>query len=144
MRSVFACIVPLALAASCTSHRFPTTWIKVDGHAMRVEVADNGTRRAQGLMNRDSLAADGGMLFVYPTEQPRSFWMKNTRIPLSIAYIRADGSIVSIKDMKPMSSRRVPSDGPAMYALEVNQGWFERQGVVAGAKVTDLPEPSKE
>lgn len=137
-------LVALAAAAvACGGHRLPMQWIEVDGHRIRVEVADDGARRNQGLMNRDRLPAEQGMLFVYPDEKPRSFWMKNTRIPLSIAYIDGEGQIVSIKDMRPMSTRGVPSDHPAMYALEVNQGWFDKKGVAAGARVTGLPGPSK-
>lgn len=137
-------IAAVALLFACGPRRFPMMMIEVGGHTMRVEVADDGARRAQGLMNRDSLPADEGMLFVYPVVEPRSFWMKNTRIPLSIAYIDQGGRIVAIKDLQPMSTRSVPSGAPALYALEVNQGWFAKKGVLPGAVVTGLPEPSKD
>jgi uncharacterized membrane protein (UPF0127 family) len=129
----------LLTTLGCAQQRFPMRWIDVGGHRIRVEVADDGARRSQGLMNRDYLAPDEGMLFVYPEERMRSFWMKNTRIPLSIAYLSASGEIVSIHDMKPMSLRGTPSAGPAMYALEMNQGWFQAKGVEVGARVGDLP-----
>jgi uncharacterized protein len=140
----FPVVVAVALLFACGPRRFPMMVIQVDGHAMRVEIADDGAKRAQGLMNRDSLPADEGMLFVYPSEEPRSFWMKNTRIPLSIAYIDQGGRIVAIKDLQPMSTRGVPSGAPALYALEVNQGWFAKKGVLPGARVTGLPEASKD
>ncbi len=79
------------------------------------------------------------MLFVYPDIAPRAFWMKDTRIPLSIAYADGDGKVVRIADMTPYSTDRTPSLYPAKYALEVNQGWFERNGVTTGQYLADLP-----
>jgi hypothetical protein len=78
------------------------------------------------------------MLFVFPEEEPRSFWMRNTSIPLSIAYIDADGAVVGIHRMTPYSEEPVPSRAPAKYALEVNQGEFAANGVQAGDRV-ELP-----
>jgi uncharacterized membrane protein (UPF0127 family) len=83
-------------------------------------------------MERTELDEDAGMLFVFPQEQPRSFWMRNTLIPLSIAYIDSDGRIVDIKDMQPLDETPVPSAEPAQYALEVNQGFFEARGIEVG------------
>ncbi|TVQ94414.1 MAG: DUF192 domain-containing protein [Deltaproteobacteria bacterium] len=140
MRATLALLVAMS---SCGGTKLPTRWLEVEGHRVFVEVADDEERRARGLMNRDKLGSNSGMLFVYPNEAPRGFWMKNTRIPLSIAYIDKSGGIVSIHDMRPMSSRSVPSDGPAMYALEVNQGWFAERSIAAGAQVKGLPGPSK-
>jgi uncharacterized membrane protein (UPF0127 family) len=108
---------------------------------MLVEVADDAEEQARGLMNRDSLGANEGMLFVYPESRERSFWMKDTRIPLSIAFASPDGTIVSVADMRPMSRKRTLSGAPAMYALEVNQGWFEANGVAVGDKLGNLPPP---
>lgn len=130
------------MLGGCATSKMPTQWLEVEGHRVFVEVADNGERRALGLMNRDRLGKNRGMLFVYPEEAPRSFWMKNTRIPLSIAYIDAGGAVVSVHDMRPLSTRQTPSEGPAMYALEVNKGWFDERGIKAGAKVAGLPGPS--
>jgi uncharacterized membrane protein (UPF0127 family) len=143
--AVRAALIGLALvAAGCGGGRFPMRTIQVGELGMRVEIADDGAKRAQGLMNRDTLPADEGMLFVYPDEAPRSFWMKNTRIPLSIAYIDRQGRIVSVHDMRPLSTRGTPSDGPAMYALEVNQGWFAQHQIGPGTVVGGLPGPSKD
>jgi hypothetical protein len=92
-----------------------------------------------GLMFRDRLGDDAGMLFVYPRPQPLSFWMKNTRLPLSIAFIRADGSIANLRDMTPFDEKTFhQSDGECLYALEVNQGWFARHGIVQGQRVRFL------
>ena len=90
-------------------------------------------------MHRDSLAPDHGMLFVYEQEEHLSFWMKNTLIPLSIAFIDAAGKIVDIQDMMPLSEESKKSAYPARYALELNQGWFEKHGVRTGDAVQGLP-----
>ncbi len=110
---------------------------------VRVEIADNAFERARGLMYRTALAEDRGMLFVYGGEQKLSFWMKNTFIPLSIAFIDSEGRIVDIQDMKPLPLDDDPphyvSAKPVQYALEVNQGFFEERGVKVGDKA-ELPE----
>ena len=91
-------------------------------------------------MHRKSLAADSGMLFVYPASEKLGFWMKNTTLPLSIAFADESGKIVRISDMVPLSTERVPSIFPAMYALEMNKGWFAEHDVVKGEFITDLPD----
>ena len=108
---------------------------------VQVEIADSPAEQAKGLMYRKSLGEDRGMLFVYPAEQELSYWMKNTYIPLSIAYIDSEGRIVDILDMKPLDDRppHYVSSEPVQYALEVNQGFFEREGVKEGDHA-ELPE----
>ena len=108
---------------------------------VRVEIADNAFERARGLMYRTVLAEDRGMLFIYDAEQKLSFWMKNTFIPLSIAFIDSEGRIVDIQDMKPLDDDppHYVSAKPAQYALEVNQGFFEERGVKVGDR-PELPE----
>lgn len=106
---------------------------------IEVETASDAAARAQGLMYRESLGEDCGMIFVFDEEEPLSFWMRNTLVPLSVAYIDSEGSIVSIHDMEPLDETSVPSAKPAQYALEVNQGFFEENGVEAGDMV-ELPE----
>lgn len=132
----------LALAA-CSGKVFPTTTIDVGGHAVLVELAVNDEQRARGLMHRSRLAADDGVLFVYPDVKPRSFWMKDTKIPLSIAFIDGDGTIVKIADMQPLVTESTKSLYPAKYALEMNQGWFERKGVAKGARVSGIPKDAE-
>ena len=108
---------------------------------VRVEVADDLFERARGLMYRTALGVNRGMLFVYPEEQKLSFWMRNTLIPLSIAFIDSELRIVDIQDMRPLDDEppSYVSSGPAQYALEVNQGFFEKRGVKVGDRV-ELPE----
>jgi uncharacterized membrane protein (UPF0127 family) len=129
----------LASIVACGSPSgMPTGTISIAGHELSVEVAANGGDRARGLMHRDRLKPDAGMVFVYPDAAPRSFWMKDTRIPLSIAYVNADGVIVRIADMRPLDTSTTSSLYPAQWAIEVNQGWFARNGIEAGAKVDGL------
>jgi uncharacterized membrane protein (UPF0127 family) len=108
---------------------------------VQVEVADNLVEQAKGLMYRTALGEDRGMLFVYPDERELSFWMKNTFIPLSIAYIDSERRIVDILDMKPLDDRppHYVSSEPVQYALEVNRVFFEKRGVKVGDRV-ELPE----
>ena len=100
-----------------------------------VEIAATDTERERGLMGRTALAEDAGMLFVFDREQQLSFWMKDTLIPLSIAYINESGRIVDIQDMQPLDETPHPSTEPARYALEVNGGFFVARGIKVGHKV---------
>jgi uncharacterized protein len=108
---------------------------------VRVEVADDPAEQAKGLMGRTTLGENRGMLFVYPDEEVRAFWMKDTLIPLSIAFIDSQRRIVDIQDMKPLDDEppHYVSAEPAQYALEVNQGFFEKRGVKVGDRV-ELPQ----
>ena len=101
---------------------------------VRAEIADDLIEQSRGLMHRTALAEDRGMLFVYDEERERSFWMKNTQIPLSIAYMDSEGRIVDIQDMKPLDDDppHYVSAEPARYALEVNRGFFEERNVEVG------------
>ena len=104
---------------------------------VRVEIADEPDEQATGLMNRTALGEDRGMLFVFSSEEDRSFWMKDTLIPLSIAYMNSEGRIVDIRDMKALDDDPPHYDSaePARYALEVNKGFFDERGVKVGDRV---------
>jgi uncharacterized membrane protein (UPF0127 family) len=108
---------------------------------VRVEIADSLAEQARGLMHRTALGEDRGMLFVYDSEEERSFWMRNTLIPLSIAFMDSGGRIVDIQDMEPLDDEppSYVSAEPAQYALEVNQGFFEEHGIEVGDRA-ELPE----
>jgi uncharacterized membrane protein (UPF0127 family) len=106
---------------------------------MEIELARTDKQHAQGLMNRKKLDDGKGMLFVFDRDQIMSFWMKNTIIPLSIAFIASDGRILEIYDMKPLDTSIVRSVRYARYALETPQGWFSRAGITSG-DVVQIPE----
>lgn len=121
---------------SCSKNSdLQTQVIRINQWEVTVETADTLESQEKGLMGRESLDENRGMLFVYERDAKKSFWMKNTTIPLSIAYIAADGTIREIYDMEPLSTRTVDSRYSVRYALEVNQGAFERHGIKAGDKV---------
>ena len=108
-------------------------------HVVRAEVANTFDTRGRGLMFRESLAANQGMLFVFEDAGSHCMWMKNTLIPLSVAFISADGTIVNIEDMKPQTEDTHWSKGPALYALEMRKGWFAEKGIGPGAVVKGIP-----
>jgi len=128
----------MMLLVGCGS-KLPTAKIAVGDKTVSVEIAATEPTRAQGLMHRDAMAENHGMLFIYPRQKPLSFWMKDTRIPLSIAFADKTGKIVKITDMTPYSTTSVKSLYPATYALEMNQGWFQRNDIEKGDTLTDLP-----
>ncbi len=109
--------------------------VTVGSAELQVEVADTPESRARGLMERASMPADQGMLFVFPESDFRAFWMRNTLIPLSIAYMDERLRILEIHDMEPLDETPVPSRFPAMFALEVNQGAFDDLGVTLGDRL---------
>jgi uncharacterized membrane protein (UPF0127 family) len=135
----------LFLCGSCNSKTETTlslVWLEVGGKKIQVEVADTPPTQQMGLMFRKRLGKDQGMVFVFERPAQRSFWMKNTLIPLSIAYMDGKGTILNILDMRPRDLSSYLSAGPAQYALEMNQGWFVRHGVKPGDKVQGLPDLS--
>jgi uncharacterized membrane protein (UPF0127 family) len=110
----------------------PVVPLKISGHEILVEVANRVATRDSGLMFRQEMGGDNGMLFVFPDTDQRYFWMKNTVIPLSIAYMDEKGAILNILEMPPETEKSFPSNGPARFALEMNKGWFAKQGIKPG------------
>lgn len=133
------CLALIAHAglSACTRPKFETAVLTI-GRAglppleITVEIARTEEERAQGLMNRKELPDGNGMIFIFDRDQQLSFWMKNTLIPLSIAFIASDGRIVEIKDMQPLDLNSVKSSRSVRYALEMPQGWFERHEIRSG------------
>lgn len=103
--------------------------------ALQVELARSDQEQQKGLMFRKSMPADQGMLFVFEKEQRLGFWMKNTYLPLSIAFLNSEFEIVDIQDMMPLDENTHVSVSPALYALEMNQGWFRQHKIEVGAKL---------
>lgn len=113
-----------------------TALMEVNGIRLTVELAEKPKERSLGLMYRKSLPENMGMLFIYKRPAVMNFWMKNTYIPLSIAYIDTAGYIIAILKMEPLNTEKIyTSPAPAVWALEVNQGWFERNGVKVGDRI---------
>lgn len=107
-------------------------WVILGADTVVAEVARTAEERARGLMFREEVVDGSGMLFVFEDEAPRSFWMRNTYIPLDIAFIDAAQRVVDIQQMEPLDEDFTDSRGAAMYALEVRQGWFAEQGIEPG------------
>jgi uncharacterized membrane protein (UPF0127 family) len=133
--------------AACSPKKLTTSVliIKRAGAApvtITAEIARTDEERSQGLMHRKNLPDGEGMLFIFDRDQQLSFWMKNTLIPLSIAFIASDGRIIEIRNMQPHDETPVRSSRSVRYALEVPQGWFTRAGVTPGdiVKLDRLPQ----
>jgi uncharacterized membrane protein (UPF0127 family) len=129
-------IVNTSLAA-CAPHKLKTAVLSITRPdsvpvEITVEIARTEQERTQGLMHRKKLPDGEGMIFIFERDEQLSFWMKNTVIPLSIAFIASDGRITEIKDMQPLDLSAVKSSRSVRYALETPQGWFSRAGVKAG------------
>lgn len=134
---VLLCVLMFAACTACASGG-PS--VELGGKSFSVEVADTQQEQALGLMFRDEMPADQGMLFIFPNEAPRSFWMKNTRIPLDIMYFDKDLKLVSISaDAQPCRVSQCPtypSITPAKYVLELNAGTASELGVALGDRLT--------
>ena len=133
--SVHALFLVILLTQAGCSDGLEVIDVIVGGSPLEVEVARTTDEQARGLMFRKTMSDDHGMLFPYESDRRLSFWMKDTLIPLSIAYISADRIIKEIHDMKPGSMKEVVSGQSVRYALEVNQGLFARLGVEVGDRV---------
>jgi len=125
-------------AASSALAQMPVVELFAGMYLVRAEVANTFDSRATGLMFRKSLATNEGMLFVFPEPEMTCMWMKNTLIPLSVAFIDATGKIVSISEMQPQTETTHCAAAPAKYALEMNRGWFSSKGLKAGAAIRGL------
>ena len=127
--------------AACNEN-LPSTTIAIKGNFLNVEMAFTPSTRACGLSHRSSLPEHHGMLFIYPNQRAVSFWMKDTKIPLSIAFIDDTGRILSIQNMVPMQiEERYRSPRPVRYVLEVNRGWFAGHNIAVG-DVVDFKIPA--
>jgi hypothetical protein len=133
--SLAACSNPKKAVTDSPNPKLATASIKVGPALVLAELARTEAERERGLMFRTSLPEGTGMLFIFDRDDRLGFWMKNTKIPLSIAYVASDGTIRQISDMEPQSLATVPSERSVRYALEVPQGWFGRAGVKVGDKL---------
>ncbi|MBY0473660.1 MAG: DUF192 domain-containing protein [Nitrosomonas sp.] len=128
-----------AIAQDRAQPRLPTVELTAGMHVIQAEVAHTYNQQSVGLMHRKKMEVNEGMLFVYEVPQVRCYWMRNTLIPLTIAFIDNDGAIVNLRDMQPRTERSHCSSKPVRYALEMNQGWFNARGLKPGFKLRGIP-----
>ena len=137
-------LLALSLAAApALAQEMPVAELKAGMHVIRAEVAADFSTRAKGLMYRKSLAPNAGMLFIFDEVAPHCMWMKNTYVPLSVAFLDESGAIINIADMQPLTEQSHCATRPARYALEMAQGWFAQRGIKAGTKLGGVPGASR-
>ena len=135
----FAALLPGAPALAQQAPRFPVVALTAGIHLIKAEVAATDEERQQGLMLREKMAANEGMVFVFQAPAGVCMWMKNTLLPLSVAFIDEAGKIVNIEDMKPQTTESHCAKKLVRYALEMNQGWFKQKNIKPGATIEGLP-----
>lgn len=129
-------LAPLVLwSAASQAQSFPRLDLTAGIHRIDAEVAYTQATRMQGLMNRPKMAEQQGMLFVFPDKARHCMWMRNTLLPLSVAFLDDAGRIINIEDMEPQTENNHCASRPARFALEMNQGWFKRKGIAEGGPI---------
>jgi uncharacterized membrane protein (UPF0127 family) len=130
----------LALAsASAAGQQLPVVQLTAGMHVIRAEVAAEPGTRARGLMHREKLAQNAGMLFIFDEPAVHCMWMKNTLIPLSVAFVDERGEVINIADMTPHSEQSHCAGKPARFALEMDRGWFAQRGIKPGMRLGGIP-----
>ena len=117
----------------------PRTKLSAGFHQIEVQVASTPSQQATGLMFRAEMPQHEGMLFIFPEPKQQCFWMKNTLIPLTAAFVADDGTVVNLEDMQPQTTQSHCSAKPVRFVLEVNQGWFMKKGLKAGMRLVGPP-----
>ena len=140
MFRIAALILSLVAVAPALAQQppLPTVQLRAGMHLVKAEVADNFGTRMQGLMQRSSMGTNDGMLFVFDEATTHCMWMKNTLIPLAVAFMDDEGAIVTILEMQPHDETSRCATKPARYALEMNKGWFAQRGIKPGTKIGGL------
>jgi uncharacterized membrane protein (UPF0127 family) len=129
----------LAVVAQTGPQSLPKIRMNAGIHNIDAELAQTGEEREIGLMFRSSMGANEGMLFAFERPGQQCFWMKNTLIPLDVAFVADDGAIVNLDRMKPQTLDSHCSEKPVRFVLEMNDGWFAKRGIKAGQKLRGLP-----
>ncbi|TNF59791.1 MAG: DUF192 domain-containing protein [Burkholderiales bacterium] len=136
---VLAGLAAFACAQEAPQLDLPRTTLKAGMHLIQAQVAATAQQRSIGLMHRKDMPAHEGMLFVFEQPAVQCFWMKNTLLPLTAAFVEDDGTIVNLADMKPLSLDSHCSARPVRYVLEMHQGWFARRGIGPGFRLGGPP-----
>jgi uncharacterized protein len=146
MKRIFPALASLVLAAALLpaaaqepQTNLPRVTLSAGMHQIDAQVARTPDQRATGLMYRKEMPQHEGMLFVFEQPTVQCFWMKDTLLPLTAAFVADDGTIVNLADMKPLALDAHCSEKPVRYVLEMNQGWFAKKGVKAGSKLAGKP-----
>lgn len=134
-----ALILCASAAGAQQAAKFRTVSLNIGIHVIQAEAAVTPAQREQGLMHREKMGANEGMVFRFDSPTTICMWMKNTPLPLSVAFIDEQGKIVNIADMQPQSTESHCGTGPVKYALEMNQGWFRQKNIKPGTVVNGLP-----
>jgi uncharacterized membrane protein (UPF0127 family) len=138
-------LITLGLSLACgfsaaqQRSKFPVITMTAGIHVIKAEVAAKDVERQQGLMFREKMEQNEGMVFLFDAPAGVCMWMKNTLIPLSVAFLDTDGKIINIEDMQPETTKSHCAKRPARYALEMNQGWFQRRNIKPGSQIEGLP-----
>lgn len=138
LKKLAAAVLIAGAAFGAQAQSFPVMELSMGIHRIEAEVAATQDLRMQGLMFRERMADNHGMLFVFPDAQRHCMWMRNTLLPLSVAFLDEQGHIINVEDMQPRTENNHCAAKPARYALEMNLGWFKRKGMTAGAPLAGL------
>ena len=138
-KRVVAALAGLAVSAAVWAQgAMPVIELNAGFHRIEAEVAANDRNRQLGLMNRKAMPTQHGMLFVFTENNTHCMWMRNTLLPLSVAFLTEDGKVINIEDMQPQTDDNHCAKIPARYALEMNLGWFAQRGIKSGMKLNGL------
>ena len=130
--------ISIAMVTFSVCAQMPRIDLTAGFHRIEAEVAANQSNRQRGLMMRERMAANHGMLFVFPLADRHCMWMRNTLLPLSVAFLDEQGRILNIEDMHPQTENNHCAVAPARFALEMNRGWFAGKGIKSGQRIGGL------
>ena len=136
MRALLALLI---VAAPALAQPLPAVQLNAGMHLIRAEVAADFASRGQGLMYRTAMPSNAGMLFIFDEAAAHCMWMKNTLIPLSVAFIDEHGTVINIEDMAPQTEDSHCARRAALYALEMNRGWYAARGIKPGSRIGGIP-----
>lgn len=132
-------LLTLVAAPALAQQPLPVVQLNAGMHLIRAEVAADYGSRMTGLMHRTSMPSNVGMLFIFDDDQRQCMWMKNTLIPLSVAFLDQTGAVINIEDMAPQTEDSHCANRPSRYALEMNRGWFAARGIKPGSRLGGIP-----